>query len=194
MNAERWSQIDRLYHSAREQEPGERDRFLRQACSGDEELRREIESLLAYEAETATWIDRPALEVAAKALAAERRNRMIDRTLGHYRIESWLGAGGMGEVYRATDTRLDRAVAVKILSQHLATHPDALARFEREAKAVAALSHPNILAIHDFGDEQGCSVCGNGVAARRDVTGSPQSIAAGLAEGRRDRDSGYSGA
>ena len=85
----------------------------------------------------------------------DRRNRMIGRTLGHYRIESWLGAGGMGEVYRATDTRLDRAVAVKVLSEHLSTHPDALARFEIEAKAAAALSHPNILAIHDFGDEEG---------------------------------------
>jgi eukaryotic-like serine/threonine-protein kinase len=155
VNPERWTHIDRLYHSAREQKPGERDRFLRQACAGDEELRREIESLLAYDAETATLLDRPALEVVAGALDAERRNRMIDRTLGRYKIESWIGAGGMGEVYRATDTRLGRAVAVKILSQHLATHPDALARFEREARAVAALSHPNILAIHDFGDQEG---------------------------------------
>ena len=155
MNAERWNQIEQLYHSAREQEPGQRDGFLSQACAGDEELRREVESLLSYETETAMLLDRPALEVAVRALAMDRRNWMIGRTLGHYRIESWLGAGGMGEVYRATDTRLDRAVAVKVLSEHLSTHPDALARFEIEAKAAAALSHPNILAIHDFGDEQG---------------------------------------
>jgi len=155
MNADRWSQIEQLYHSAREQRPDERDRFLAQACAADEELRGEVESLLSYETETAMLLDRPALEVAARALAGDRRSGMIGRTLGHYKIESWLGAGGMGEVYRATDTRLARAVAVKVLSEHLSTHPGALTRFEREARAVAALSHANILAIHDFGDEDG---------------------------------------
>ncbi len=155
MNPERWHQVEQLYHSAREQEPDRLASFLSQACAGDEDLRREVESLLSYETETAMLLDRAAMEVAVRALAVDRRNRMIGRTLGHYRIDSWLGAGGMGEVYRATDTRLDRAVAVKVLSEHLSTHPDALARFEIEAKAAAALSHPNILAIHDFGDEQG---------------------------------------
>jgi eukaryotic-like serine/threonine-protein kinase len=155
MNAERWKQIERLYQSVLKQEPTERGRFLREACGDDEELRQEVESLLAYETETAMVFDRPALEIAAKALALDQRRRMIGQTLGHYRIDSWLGAGGMGEVYCATDTRLDRTVAVKVLSEHLSTRPDALARFEIEAKAAAALSHPNILAIHDFGDEQG---------------------------------------
>ncbi|UCG33671.1 MAG: protein kinase, partial [Phycisphaerales bacterium] len=77
--------------------------------------------------------------------------------LGPYEILSPLGAGGMGEVYRAKDTRLDREVAIKVLPEHLAKAPDALARFEREAKAVAALSHPNILAVHDVGTDQGVS-------------------------------------
>ena len=77
--------------------------------------------------------------------------------LGAYRIDAPLGAGGMGEVYRARDTRLDRDVAVKVLPAHLAESPEALARFEREAKAVAALSHPGILAIHDVGREGGTS-------------------------------------
>jgi len=75
--------------------------------------------------------------------------------LGPYRILAPLGRGGMGEVYRAKDTRLDREVAVKVLPEHLAQDADALKRFEREAKAVAALSHPNILDIHDFGTDQG---------------------------------------
>ena len=75
--------------------------------------------------------------------------------LGPYEILAPLGAGGMDEVYRASDTRLEREVAIQVLPEHLANNPEALARFEREAKAVAALSHPNILAIHDFGSEQG---------------------------------------
>lgn len=155
MNAERWRQVERLYHSARERQGEDRDHFLAAACGGDEGLREEVESLLSYETETAMLLDRPALEIAARALAVDRRNGMIGRTLGHYRIEAWLAAGGMGEVYRARDTRLDRVVAVKVLSEHLSTHPEALARFETEAKAAAALSHPNILAIHDFGEEDG---------------------------------------
>src|SRR5262245_5813767 len=77
--------------------------------------------------------------------------------LGSYEVMSPLGAGGMGEVYRARDTKLDRNVAIKVLPSHLAADPEALARFEREAKAVAALSHPNILSIHDFGREAGVS-------------------------------------
>src|SRR5215831_12454568 len=75
--------------------------------------------------------------------------------LGPYEILSPLGAGGMGEVYRARDRKLDRDVAIKVLPAHLTSDPDALSRFEREAKAVAALSHPNILAIHDFGTHDG---------------------------------------
>src|SRR5262245_45475794 len=75
--------------------------------------------------------------------------------LGSYEILSPLGAGGMGEVYRARDSKLDRNVAIKVLPESVAKDPDALARFEREAKAVAALSHPNILAIHDFGNQNG---------------------------------------
>src|SRR5216684_799424 len=75
--------------------------------------------------------------------------------LGPYEILAPIGAGGMGEVYRARDPRLEREVAIKVLPGHLANDPQALARFEREAKAVAALSHPNILAIHDFGREGG---------------------------------------
>ena len=78
---------------------------------------------------------------------------MIGRQLGHFRIEGPLGAGGMGEVYRARDTRLDREVAVKVLPEAMARDPDRLARFEREARALAQLSHPNILAVHEFGRE-----------------------------------------
>jgi serine/threonine protein kinase len=155
MTPERWRQIEQLYHAALERAPGERASFLDQACAGDGELRREVESLLASHEQAGTFIDRPPDDVVAGMLAEEQARSMTGRTLGHYKLQSLLGAGGMGEVYRARDLRLDRDVAVKLLPEHLAGHPDALKRFEREAKAVAALSHPNILAIHDFGAEQG---------------------------------------
>jgi serine/threonine-protein kinase len=157
MSPERWQQIERLYHDALELAPEHRLAFLDRACAGDEELRREIVSLLASHEQAGSFIDKLPDDVAAGMLAEEQAHSVIGRTLGHYRMLSLLGAGGMGEVYRARDLRLDRDVAVKILPEHLAGNPEALRRFEREAKAVAALSHPNILAIHDFGAEQGVS-------------------------------------
>jgi len=157
MTPERWRQTEQLYHAALERPPEERAPFLDEACVGDEELRREVESLLAFDERAESFIETPPDDVAAGMIAEKRARSMTGRTLGHYKIQSLLGAGGMGEVYRARDTRLDRDVAVKILPEHLAENPEALRRFEREAKAVAALSHPNILAIHDFGNEQGVS-------------------------------------
>ncbi|MGH9846701.1 MAG: protein kinase domain-containing protein, partial [Blastocatellia bacterium] len=157
MTPERWQQIERLYHDALELAPEHRLAFLDRVCAGDDELRREIESLLASHDQAASFIEAPPDDVVAGMMAEEQAHSMIGRTLGHYQIQSLLGAGGMGEVYRAHDTRLDRDVAVKILPEHLAGNPEALRRFEREAKAVAALSHPNILAIYDFGVEAGVS-------------------------------------
>src|SRR5207249_1258886 len=117
--------------------------------------RREVESLIRFHEQADNFIEAPALEVAAQLQAESHNHSLVGRQLGPYQILSLLGAGGMGEVYRAQDTRLDREVAIKVLPPHLAQDPEALARFKREAKAVAALSHPNILAIHDFGTDQG---------------------------------------
>jgi Tol biopolymer transport system component len=153
MEAERWTEIERLFEAAREREPAERSRFLQQACD-DVKVRSEVESLLALEESAESFLKTPAFQAAAKALG-HSSEPMIGRTLGRYEVQSLLGTGGMGEVYRARDTRLDRTVAIKILPELLAHDPDSLRRFEREARAVAALSHPNILAIHDFGDDQG---------------------------------------
>ena len=127
--------------------------FLAQATAGDEELRREVESLLAHDS-TAILIERPMIETAA-AVLDEPSDLARGFQLGPYRIEDILGAGGMGQVYRATDTRLNRTVAVKVLPKVLATNPRFRARFDREAQAIAALSHPHICTLHDIGQHDG---------------------------------------
>lgn len=155
MTPERWKQVESLFHASLELPPSQRSAFLDEACAGDEELRREVASLIASHEQAHTFIESPPNDVAAGMLADQQAQSVIGRTLGHYKIQSLLGAGGMGEVYRACDLRLDRDVAVKILPEQFAQDAEALRRFEREAKAVAALSHPNILSIFDFGTEQG---------------------------------------
>ncbi|MGH9627116.1 MAG: protein kinase domain-containing protein, partial [Bryobacteraceae bacterium] len=154
MRSERWQEIERLYHAALLREPAERAAFLRETCSTDEVLRQEVESLLSFDARAEGFIEMPALEAASHWEPDAEPCSMTGRQLGPYQLLSLLGAGGMGEVYRAKDPRLDRDVAIKILPIHLPDSRQALARFEREAKAVAALSHPNILGIHDFGTDQ----------------------------------------
>ncbi len=155
MTPERWQQVEELLQAALDRAPGERTAFLAASCAGDDELRREVESLLACEGQAEQLAETPPADLAAGLLAEGQA--MAGRTLGHYRLAVLLGAGGMGQVYHARDLRLDRNVAIKILPEHLANNVEALRRFEREAKAIAALSHPNILAIHDFGIEQGVS-------------------------------------
>jgi tetratricopeptide (TPR) repeat protein len=142
MNPERFRRIEELYHAAREGTPDERAALLAQT---DPELRREVESLLS-ESSGDEMLDRPAIRNAAELLEDATVTRLhSDACLGPYRIESKLGEGGMGEVFRAVDTRLGRAVAIKT------THERFSARFEREARAIASLNHPNICTLHDVG-------------------------------------------
>jgi eukaryotic-like serine/threonine-protein kinase len=150
VNAERWQQVERLYHVARESGAEERAAFLAEACAGDEELRHEVESLLAYEDQADDFIESPALEDAAKIMAEEQGATLVaGQTINHYKIISPLGAGGMGEVYLAEDTRLERRVALKFLPAHFTQDKRYLRRFEQEARAVAAMSHPNVCMIHE---------------------------------------------
>ena len=135
----------------------DRSAFLSRACDSDE-MRQRAESLLADANSADAFLEAPALEAAAAILEASRKRAPAltpGRRLGPYEILSPLGAGGMGEVYRARDSKLKRDVAVKVLPADVSEDPERLARFEREAKAVAALSHPNILSIFDFGTQDG---------------------------------------
>src|SRR5437016_6140147 len=136
MEPDRWSEVESLYHAVLERVPAERIAFLNHACT-DEQLRREVVSLLEHQQEgdqlleNRPWQSRPVLPVGMR--------------LGPYEIVSAIGAGGMGEVYQALDTRLDRKVAIKVSARQFSE------RFEREARAIAALNHPHVCTLHDVG-------------------------------------------
>jgi serine/threonine protein kinase len=151
MDKERWQQVDKLLQSALEREAKERSAFLREACAGDEGLRREVESLLASD-QADSFLNTPAFEGAAALLAGETANSLLGRRLGTYQILSPLGAGGMGEVYLARDTRLGRKVALKILPSFFTKDEQRLRRFQQEARAASALNHPNIITLFDIGE------------------------------------------
>ena len=148
---ERWGRIERLWNAALELAQPDRAAFLAEACEGDEELRREVESLLRFDLRAKHFIESPALEVAAKAQAEAKEETLIGRMIGHYRILSLLGEGGMSEVYLAHDTSLERRVALKLLPAKFTQDADRLRRFIQEAKAASALNHPNIITIHEIG-------------------------------------------
>src|SRR4029434_518821 len=141
--------------AALDRQPGERAAFLDAACAGDDALRREVDSLLSYQTAAEPFLESPALEVAARSADDQPSMPLVGQTLGPYQIESLLGRGGMGEVYLARDPRLERPVALKLLSPDLARDADRMARFSREAKAASALNHPNVATIHDIGESHG---------------------------------------
>jgi eukaryotic-like serine/threonine-protein kinase len=148
MTPERWQQASRIYEAALEREPAAREVFLADACGEDRELRREVDSLLADES-TPVLIDSPIWDVAGDLLDGEMELARGTR-VGPYRIEAVLGAGGMGQVYRARDLQLERDVALKVLPDVFADDPERLARFTREAHVLASLNHPGIAAIYGF--------------------------------------------
>ena len=153
MKPERWRQINDLFESAAERVPEERAAFLEEACQGDQGLRREVESLIACDERSENFIESPAVEVVLELLANDTAGATVGELIGHYRIESLLGVGGMGEVYLARDERLGRRVALKFLPKRLTSDKMQLSRFESEARAASALNHPNILTVYEIGTE-----------------------------------------
>ena len=163
MKSERLKQIERLYHGALDRAPCEQAQYLAEASAGDEALRAEVESLLHYHQRAADFIepasrDQPLSPIGGlveRVRDAAAPGRFAGRVFGSYEVKSLIAAGGMGEVYRAIDTRLDRVVAIKILPTHFSDDPDRRERFKREAKIVSSLNHPNICALYDVGVQDG---------------------------------------
>jgi eukaryotic-like serine/threonine-protein kinase len=158
VSADRWGQVQELYHATRERQPSLRAEFLAQACPNDAELRREVESLLAHEGQADGLLESPVWKHVGPGDNTSAPTAMAAGSeLGVFRIVELLGVGGMGEVYRATDTRLHRDVAIKVLPSEYARQPEWLSRFHREARALAALNHPCIAAI--YGLEESGGIC-----------------------------------
>ncbi|HEY8224380.1 MAG TPA: protein kinase [Pyrinomonadaceae bacterium] len=149
MTPERWQQIKSLLDSALQLDPVERDAFLDEACSGDTVLRGEVAALIESHAHAENFIESPAFELMAESLVAT--DLVAGYAIGPYQIINRVGSGGMGDIYLAEDTRLGRKVIVKALPAHFTADPERVRRFQLEARAASALSHPNIITIYEIG-------------------------------------------
>ena len=152
---DRSRRIEEIFEEALQRDAAEREAFVRHTCQGDDELRGEVWGLLVNHDEADA--EEPWAAAAAARLITRDRALEPGASLGPYRIESFLAAGGMGEVYRARDTRLDRIVAIKVLPADLAADPQFRERFDREARVISQLDHPHICALYDVGQQNGLS-------------------------------------
>jgi serine/threonine-protein kinase len=190
MEGRRWAVVDGILGAALERSPHEREAFVQQTCADDEELRRDVESLLAHVRDVGDFLEPPARQLLDVA-GVSRRDSPAD-SFGAYRLLERLGSGGMGDVYRGRDDRLKRDVALKVLPNLLAADPDRLARFQREAEILASLNHPHIAAIYGVEECDGLRalvlelVDGATLADR--IAGGPLSIHDALAIGRQVAD------
>src|SRR6266480_7948534 len=151
MESERWQKVKEVLHRVLEQEPGSRAAFLAEACAGDESLRQQVEELLSSYEQAGSFFETPATKEIARVFEESQAESLVGKSLGPYRVISQLGAGGMGEVYLAQDTRLGRKIALKLLPQDFAKDQHRVRRFAQEARAASALNHPNVCVIHEVG-------------------------------------------
>jgi len=163
MNAPGWERIKEVFQDALERPPHDRAQWLRARCGDDRALQAEVESLLATHEQAGSFADQPSVDVLNMLAAESHAFTSVGRALhagdrlGVYEIRSLLGVGGMGEVYKALDTRLDRLVAIKVLPAHFAADRDRYERFTREARAIASLDHAHICSLYDVGEHDGCT-------------------------------------
>src|SRR5215471_558147 len=153
MKTGRWKKAFDLFQTAVERAPEERAAFLDESCHGDEEMRREVESLLTSHERAENFIEVPAFKAAPEFVPNDSADALVGKLIGHYRIESLIGVGGMGEVYLARDERLGRKAALKLLPDSLTADETQLGRFKNEARTASALNHPNILTVYEIGAE-----------------------------------------
>src|ERR1043166_1089225 len=150
MNPTEWQRVEGLLQQALDLETSERQSFLERACGPDSQLRRQVEMLLEKEDEARSFIETPAVVHVAAALINTARTSLIGKRVSHYRIDSLLGEGGMGEVYKAYDENLHREVALKILPPEFMDDSERARRFEQEALTTSKLNHPNIVTIFEI--------------------------------------------
>src|SRR5213079_898867 len=153
MTPARFQTIEEIFLAALEQEPDQVSIFLDAACEGDEALRREVEALLTSDQRAGRFIEKSAVGLATKVIRNQEAESLIGQTIGHYKISESIGAGGMGEVYLATDITAGRKAALKLLPLRFTGDADRLKRFQQEAHAVVGLNHPNILTVYEIGED-----------------------------------------
>jgi serine/threonine protein kinase len=156
MTPERWQRIEEIFHLALDHTPDERQRYLDQVCLNDQQLKQKVQSLLTAHEAAGGFIEDAPMAGAISNVVSESVNpqpSLIGKKVGHYKVRSLLGTGGMGEVYLARDLNLDRLIALKILPSHFTADVTQVQRFEREARAVSALNNPHIITIHEIGED-----------------------------------------
>jgi Tol biopolymer transport system component len=155
MTPERWQDVERIYHGALERPLGERAAFLDDSCQGDEALQSEVQSLLDESSSDTDFLEQPLLAAAHARQAPHPSRELLGHRLSEYELTAWIGAGGMGEVYRARDVKLGRDVAIKVLPARLADDIERVSRFRREAQILARLNHPHIASIYALEESDG---------------------------------------
>src|SRR6476659_3918296 len=152
MTPARFQTIEKIFVAALDQEPDQVSAFLDTACDGDAVLRREVEALLASDQRAGRFIETSSVGLATKVIQNQQADSLVGRMMGHYKISKRIGAGGMGEVYLATDITAGRKAALKLLPARFTGNAERLTRFQQEARAVVGLNHPNILTVYEIGE------------------------------------------